>query len=184
VESAKAARLPRLAITAGGGVSSGEFRSLSASDVFWNLGANLLGPIYDGGRLKEQVVIETARQQEALAIFGQTALRAFQQVEETLAEETRLIDRLALVTTADAEQGEALRLSDLRFEAGVIDQVDLLAVQAQALNTRLAVLAIQTQRLTNRIDLHLALGGGFEVPPQADAPPAGDQNPPAPVKTP
>lgn len=184
VESAKAARLPRLAITAGGGVSSGEFRSLSASDVFWNLGANLLGPIYDGGRLKEQVVIETAKQQEALANFGQTALRAFQQVEETLAEETRLIDRLALVTTADTEQGEALRLSDLRFEAGVIDQVDLLAVQAQALNTRLAVLAIQTQRLTNRIDLHLALGGGFDVPPPAETTPPGDQNTPAPVKTP
>lgn len=168
VESAKAARLPRLAITANGGVASQGFSSLSASDVFWNLGANMLGPIYDGGRLKEQVVIETAKQQEALALFGKAALQAFQQVEETLAEEARLIDRLELVTAADTDQREAVHLADLRFQAGTIAQLDLLAVQAQALNTELAVLAIHTQRLTNRIDLHLALGGSFALP-AADA---------------
>jgi outer membrane protein TolC len=165
VESAKAARLPRLSITADAGSASRSFRDLSLDDVFWNVAANLMGPIFDGGRLKEQVVIETAKQQEALALYGKAALTAFQQVEQALAEEGRLLARVDLVAAADQDQREALRLATMRFDAGIIDQVALLVVQGQALNTRLADLAVRVERLTNRVDLHLALGGGFEPPP-------------------
>jgi outer membrane protein, multidrug efflux system len=167
VESAKAARLPRLSITADGGVASNGFKNLSLDDVFWNLAGNLMGPIFDGGRLKEQVIIETAKQQEALALYGKAALTAFQQVEQGLAEERRLLQRVALVGAADQDQREAMRLATMRFDAGTIDQVALLIVQGQALNTRLADLAVRVERLTNRVDLHLALGGGFEPPPAA-----------------
>jgi outer membrane protein TolC len=167
VESAKAARLPRLSITADGGVASNGFKNLSLDDVFWNLAGNLMGPIFDGGRLKEQVIIETAKQAEALALYGKTALTAFQQVEQGLAEERRLLQRVDLVAAADQDQREALRLATMRFDAGTIDQVALLIVQGQALNTRLADLAVRVERLTNRVDLHLALGGGFEPPPSA-----------------
>lgn len=165
VESAKAARLPKLALTAEGGFSSKSLRDINPEDLLWSIGANLAGPIFDGGRLKEQVVLETARQAEALANFGKAALTAFQQVEQALAEERRLAGRLDLVQAADREQGEAFRLARLRFDAGTIDQLTLLTVQGQALNTRLAALAVKVDRLTNRVDLHLALGGGFEPPP-------------------
>lgn len=167
VESAKAARLPRLSITANAGTASQSFRDLSLDDVFWNIAGNLMGPIFDGGRLKEQVIIETAKQEEALALYGKAALIAFQQVEQGLSEERRLLQRVALVDAADQDQREALRLATMRFEAGTIDQVALLVVQGQALNTRLADLAVRVERLTNRVDLHLALGGGFEPPPPA-----------------
>lgn len=174
VESAKAARLPRISITADGGLSSQEFRNLSLDDVFWNVAANMVGPIFDGGRLKEQVVIETARQEEALAQFGGTALKAFREVEEGLAEEVRLAERVALTQAAASEQDEAERLAKLRYDAGAIDQLTLLLVQGQALNARLAALAMRVERLSNRVDLHLALGGGFQAPPAApeDALPA------------
>ncbi len=165
VESAKAARLPRLSITADAGVVSDGFRNLSLDDAFWNLAGNLLGPIFDGGRLKEQVAIEDARQREALANFGGAALNAFRQVEQGLAEDRRLVDRVRLVTAADDDQREALRLATLRFAAGTIDQVSLITVQGNALNARLAALALRVEQLTNRVDLHLALGGGFAPPP-------------------
>jgi NodT family efflux transporter outer membrane factor (OMF) lipoprotein len=174
VESAKAARLPRLSISAEVGGSSQSLRNLSADDVFWNLAGNLMGPIYDGGRLKEQVAIETAKQAEALAQFGSTALNAFREVEESLSEEVRLADRLTLTETAASEQGKAEHLAKLRFDAGAIDQLALILVQGQALNARLAALAMRVERLTNRVNLHLALGGGFAAPPPTpeDAAPA------------
>lgn len=167
VESAKAARLPRLSITAEAGTVAENFRNLSLDDAFWNLAGNLMGPIFDGGRLKEQVNIENARQQEALALFGSAALTAFRQVEEGLAEDHRLLERTHLVAAADHDQREALRLAQLRFDAGTIDQVALVTVQGNALNARLSELAVRVQQLTNRIDLHLALGGGYELPPAA-----------------
>jgi outer membrane protein TolC len=173
VESAKAARLPRFAITADAGAVSQEFRSLSLNNAFWNLGANMLGPIFDGGRLKEQVVIETAKQNEALALYGKAALEAFRQVEQSLAESSRLVSRLALLSAAEKDQNEAERLTQARLDAGAIDQLSLILVQERALQARLARLAIQVEGLTNRVNLHLSLGGGFEAPP----PSADDRSP-------
>ncbi len=185
VESAKAARLPRLSITANGGAASQGFQDLSLDDVFWNVAANMVGPIFDGGRLKEQVVIETAKQNEALALFGGAALKAFREVEEALAEDARLIERVSLTETAAREQGEAERLATLRFDAGAIDQLALILVQTRTLDSRLAALAMKVERLSNRVDLHLALGGSFTVPPPTpeDALPASKIVPaPAPAR--
>lgn len=169
VESAKAARLPRLSITANAGQMSQEFRSMSLDSAFWNLGANLLGPIYSGGRLQEQVTIETAKQKEALALYGKSALEAFRQVETALAESRRLAQRLELLTAAEKAQNEAERLTQARLEAGAIDQLAVILIQERALQARLARLALQVEGLTNRVNLHLSLGGGFEPPtPTAD----------------
>lgn len=175
VESAKAARYPRFAITADAGTLSQDFKSMSLNDAFWNLGANMLGPIFDGGRLKEQVVIETAKQDEALALYGKAALEAFRQVETALTETRRLITRVDLLASAEKDQNEAERLTKERFDAGAIDQLTLILVQERALLARLASVAIQVEALTNRVNLHLALGGGYELPP----PTPQDQSPPS-----
>jgi outer membrane protein, multidrug efflux system len=175
VESAKAARLPRFSITADAGTLSQDFKSISLNDAFWNLGANMLGPIFDGGRLKEQVVIETAKQQEALALYSKAALEAFRQVEQALSESRRLVTRVDLLVAAERDQNEAERLTQIRFDTGAIDQLNLILVQERALQSRLARLAMQVEALSNRVNLHLSLGGGFEAPP----PTAEDQSPPS-----
>ncbi len=160
-ESAKAARLPRLSITADGGALADGFRNMALDDLFWNVGANFLGPIFDGGRLREQVEIADAKQREALALFGKAALQAFREVETTLTEGARLEIRRDLVAAADRDQTEALKLANMRLDEGLIDQVALLNVQSGTLNARLAALAVEVERLTNRVDLHLALGGDY-----------------------
>jgi outer membrane protein, multidrug efflux system len=175
VESAKAARYPRFAITANAGALSQDFQSMSLNDALWNVGANMLGPIFDGGRLKEQVVIETAKQDEALALYGKAALEAFRQVETALTESRRLVTRVDLLTAAEKDQNEAERLTRERFDAGAIDQLGLILVQERALKARLVRVAIEVEALTNRVNLHLALGGGFELPP----PTPEDQSPPS-----
>ena len=175
VESAKAARYPRFAITANAGALSQDFQSMSLNDALWNVGANMLGPIFDGGRLKEQVIIETAKQDEALALYGKAALEAFRQVETALTESRRLVTRVDLLTSAEKDQNEAERLTQARFDAGAIDQLLLILVQERALQARLERVAIQVEALTNRINLHLSLGGGFELPP----PTPEDQSPPS-----
>ena len=177
VESAKAARYPRFSITADGGALSQDFKSLSLDDALWNIGANMLGPIFDGGRLKEQVVIETAKQDEALALYGKAALEAFRQVETALTESRRLVTRVDLLASAEKDQNEAERLTQARFDAGAIDQLILILIQERALQARLASLAIQVEALTNRVNLHLSLGGSFELPP----PTPDDLSPPSKV---
>lgn len=165
VESAKAARLPRLSITATGGVASGDFQGINAQGAFWSLVGNFMGPIYDGGRLKEQVVIEQGKQQEALAAYAQTALQAFQQVENGLGTGARLAQRREQLATSVAARDQAVKAATAKRTIGQVGDDVVVAAQLEQLQTRALDLAVQHDQLTARVGLHLALGGGFEAPP-------------------
>jgi NodT family efflux transporter outer membrane factor (OMF) lipoprotein len=165
VESAKAARLPRLSLTAGGGVASGEFQGINAQGAFWSLAGNLLGPIYDGGRLKEQVVIEQGKQQEALAAYAQTALQAFQQVENGLGTGARLAQRRAQLATALTAREQAVKAATAKRTVGQVSDDVVIAATLDQLQTRALDLSVQHDQLATRVALHLALGGGFAAPP-------------------
>ena len=85
LEQAKAAQLPSLSLTSSvGGTSTALSGVLDSSNVAWQLGANLLAPIFDGGVRRAQVDIATAEQEQALAGYAQAALTAFQEVESAL----------------------------------------------------------------------------------------------------
>ena len=165
VESAKAARLPRLSITATGGLVSGEFQGINAQGAFWSLAGNLLGPIYDGGRLKEQVVIEKGKQQEALAAYAQTALQAFQQVENGLGTGARLAQRREQLGISLTARGQALKAATAKRTIGQVGDDAVVAATLDQLQTQALDLAIQHDQLGARVSLYLALGGGFEAPP-------------------
>ncbi len=78
LESARAARLPRIGLTAGTGNSSTDLNDvLQLGSGYWSVGANFFAPIYQGGALQAQVEIETAGQETALANYGMAALKAF-----------------------------------------------------------------------------------------------------------
>src|SRR5204863_648509 len=71
VGEAKAARLPRIALTAGGSnISSDVFVLKDRSNPAFSFGANLVAPIYQGGVLQAQVEIRTAEQKEAVADYA------------------------------------------------------------------------------------------------------------------
>ena len=167
-QSARAARLPRLALTGEiGGASSSLGSILNPSNVLWNLGGNLLAPIFDGGRLKAEVEISTAQQKQALAAYASTALTAFGEVETALANEQVLKMREERLRVVVDELAEAVRITDLRYQAGEIDLLSLNQVKKQYFTSRNDLLQVEVERLKQRINLHLALGGSFEAKPEA-----------------
>jgi outer membrane protein TolC len=131
---------------------------------FWQAGVDLLAPIFTGGALQAEVRIATAEQAAALAMFGQTALRAFSEVESTLAAEQLLADQQRYLESVLAQDSEALRLGRIRYTSGATDLLQVLQLQARQLDTRFDLIGIRTDRLANRVALHLALGGGFAPP--------------------
>jgi outer membrane protein TolC len=168
IQAAEAARLPRLALTAGGGRSTSELLRLASVPAgFWKAGIDLLLPLFTGGALRAEIDRATAEQQAALALFGQTALRAFAEVENALAGEQLLAEQEQHLTNVLAQDAEALRLGRLRYDAGATDLLHVLQLQARQLDTRLELIDLRADRLANRIALHLALGGGFVPPPPA-----------------
>ncbi|MCC7040261.1 MAG: efflux transporter outer membrane subunit [Burkholderiales bacterium] len=166
-EEAKAARLPRITLTASITTISSELFFLKSHDnPVWSLGAGLLQPIFLGGQLQGQVEVRTAEQQQAVAEYGRIGARAFAEVEESLSNGYALADREALLATAVRENARALDLAGVRYRVGV---GDLRAVQQQQLALHAAqvqLLRVQAERRVQRVNLHLALGGSFDAPSQ------------------
>jgi outer membrane protein TolC len=162
VEEAKAARLPRISLTAAVTSISSELFVLKERDnPVWSAGASLTAPLYTGGALTGQIEVRTAEQKQAIAEYGRVGARAFGEVESALSTAFALEEREAILGQSVIHNSRALELANVRYKVGV---GDLRAVQQQALAlhaARTALLRVQGERLVQRVNLHLALGGGF-----------------------
>lgn len=168
VEESKAARLPRISLTASAtSISSDLFVLTSHANPVIGIGATLLAPLFTGGALESQVEIRTAEQKLAVAEYGKVGQRAFGEVENALSSEFTLDARDALLRQAVAENERALEFANVRYRVG---SGDLRAVQQQQLAlyaARTALLRVQSEQLVQRVNLYLALGGGWETPQPA-----------------
>ncbi len=164
VEEAKAAKLPRISLTTGiNSISSEVFLLKERDNPVWSLGAGIVAPLFLGGQLQAQQDIRTAEQKQAIAEYGRVGARAFGEVENALAAEFNLDRREAILKQAVAENSRAVGLANVRYKVG---SGDLSAVQQQLLAlaaARAALLRVQSERLVQRVNLYLALGGGFDA---------------------
>jgi NodT family efflux transporter outer membrane factor (OMF) lipoprotein len=173
VEESKAARLPRISLSLSGTTVSSDLIVLqNHANPIWGLGLSLLAPIFSGGALQAQVEIRTAEQKLAIAEYGRIGARAFGEVENALSSEFTLDARAAVLQTAVTENARALELANVRYRVGV---GDLRAVQQQQLAlyaARTTLLRVQSEQLVQRVNLYLALGGGWSSETGAQSEPA------------
>lgn len=161
-EEAKAARLPRISLTAGvSSVSSELFVLKERDNPVWSVGATLLAPIFTGGGLQAQVDIRTAEQKAAIAEYGRIGARAFDEVEGALSASYNLERRVDVLARAVDANQRALGFARVRYDVGSGDQrgvqQQLLALQA----ARTSLARVQSERLIQRVNLYLSLGGDF-----------------------
>ncbi|MHC5063095.1 MAG: efflux transporter outer membrane subunit [Planctomycetota bacterium] len=159
---ASAARFPRIALTGGGGRASIEFHDLNDNDFrVWNIAGNLLAPIFEGGRLQADLDRNQALMLEAAELYSSFAQRAFSEVEIGLAIEDQLGRQEAFLREAADQSIAARDISEARYIQGLVDFLTVSDTQRSALTAESQWLELRRRRLDARIDLHLALGGGF-----------------------
>ena len=162
VAQARTALYPSLRLTGSAGSLSDEITDLLDSDFsVWSLAGSLLQPLFQGGRLRAGVELGEARYREAAQLYAQSVLRAFSEVESALAAELLLRQQAAALDGAAAEAAAGERLAQDRYRRGVGDYLAVLASQVQALDAASQLLTARRALLDTRVDLHLALGGGF-----------------------
>ena len=162
IGEAQAARLPRISLTAGiSSISSDVIVLQDRDNPAWGLGVNLLAPIYQGGALRAQVDIRTTEQKLAVAAYASAGQRAFGEVENALAAEFALNDREAILQANVRDNERALELAQAQFRVGSADRRAVEQRQLALQSARTSLLRVQTERLAQRVNLHLALGGDF-----------------------
>jgi NodT family efflux transporter outer membrane factor (OMF) lipoprotein len=154
---------PQLSLTASGGRLSADFDDLLDGDFsVWSIAGNLLQPIFQGGRLRANVDRTDALSREALERYAGALLNAYSEVESALAAEQRLVEREGHLAETARQLEAALRLAEERYRLGVGDYLTVLTSQSNLLNAESSLIDVRRSLLANRVDLHLALGGGFE----------------------
>lgn len=157
--------LPQISLTASGGTSSQEFDNLLDGDFsVWALAGNLAQPVFQGGRILANIDRSAALRGQAAANYRDTALRAFLEVETTLAAERFLRDEQARLVLAADEAAAAEILAWERYRNGTADFLSALDARRTADAARSRRIGVANLLLQNRIDLYLALGGDFSKP--------------------
>ena len=155
--------LPDFSLTANTGTSTNTLRTLLNGDFgVWGLVGNVVAPLWQGGRLRAEISRADARVAEVLASYVNTALVAYSEVETALAAEEYLADRVIHLTTSVEQARAAERLADERYRTGLDTYITVLDSQRSAFQAESQLIAARRLRLENRVDLYLALGGGFE----------------------
>ena len=164
ISQAKSELKPRFTLTSGTGTASNTLKDLLDNDVFvWNLIGGLTQPLFNNGRLKAGVKQNEALAAEAAATYESLMLTAYQEVESALAAENFLAGQETALEAATRQSQAARDLAEQRYRLGLADIITLLSSQRSALNAESQLLAVRRLRLENRVNLHLALGGGFRI---------------------
>jgi len=162
---AEALKFPSLSLTGSAGVS-GDLTDPSLATGFLNLGANLLGPIFNAGKNERRVEIEVARTEQLLNQYEQTILTAFREVDDaivaTYTYRSEYEARRQQVESAE----NAADLSWIRYEGGMTSYLEVLDLQRSQFSAELQASAALQQQLASVVQLYKALGGGWPVEPE------------------
>ena len=160
---AEAAWFPNIALTASAGYASPELSDLFQwSSRAWALGALASLPVFDGGRRKAGVQAAGAELEGALASYREQVLVAFKDVEDQLAALRLLTEQSEAQGRAVASASRTTSLSDTRYRAGYVSQLELLDAQRSELRNRREALQVRSARYQATVALVRALGGGWE----------------------
>lgn len=169
---AYAAYYPSLTLSASGGVQSSSIRRLVEwPSRFWSVGPSFSQTIYNGGLYRATINQYIATYNSDLAIYRQTVLTAFQQVEDQLAAVRILSKQITQEQDVVASAQAALQLELGRYETGLDPYIDVVALQTALLTNQQTLVSLHIDQMTDAVMLVEALGGGWDrsqLPTPAD----------------
>ena len=160
---ARAALFPSIGIGASAGWQSrGVTSLLNVSSTFWSLGLSALQPILNGGRNRAWLENARAAYEESAANYRESALLAFQQVEDALSSLNALSTASASQRQAVESATTALNIANARYSGGLVTYLDVITAQEQLLSNERLSTQLRGQRLVSSVLLVKALGGGWD----------------------
>ena len=161
IGAARAAFFPRITLTAGAGLMSGDLSNLfETSAKTWSFAPQVVLPIFDAGARRANFKVAKVDRDIATAEYEKAIQSAFREVSDSLSLRTRLMEQQeaqqALVNTLD----ETYRLSEARYKAGIDSYLSVLVAQRSLYGAQQALVSLRLARLSNLVTLYKVLGGG------------------------
>ena len=164
VEAARKSILPSLQLTTNASNSADTLRRvLDPNFLIYSIAASLSQSVYQGGTLNARTQAALDQNRAIIQDYATTALFAFREVEAALAEDHSLAQQ-QIFLEKEAKQtklAEKRALSDITLGIDGASFLEYLEAQRRSENASILLIQLKNQRLQNRIDLHLALGGDY-----------------------
>jgi outer membrane protein TolC len=161
IGAARAAFLPSVTLSASVGLTAKSLSKFFPATVLTDTALGLAQPILEGGRLQGQLDFDRAHVRELIATYRQTALTAFQDVEDALSAKRRLKALAAANLDAVTSARRSQALAEQQYKLGSADYLTVLNTQRTLFQAEDAYLQVRLQQFQAAISLFRALGGGF-----------------------
>lgn len=162
---AKAEYFPRISLTGLFGVESSDLSDLFKSGSrIWGAGAGVTQPIFNAGRIRNNVDFAESRQREALIAYERTIYQSLRDVEDALVAHRRSREALTEQSVAVRASRAALEAAESRYRSGLTTYLDVLDAQRTLLAAEVEESRVLLSQLVAIVQLYRALGGGWEMP--------------------
>lgn len=160
---AKALFYPTISLTGFfGGVSGDLTQFLGGDGAVWSLGAGLLQPVFQGGRIRRNLEAMQARYDAAVAEYQKAALNGYREVSNSLITIQKLADvrghqQIGVVALQDASD-----LARSRYDSGLASYLEILTADERLFAEQLLLAETRGAEFRARAELYRALGGGWQ----------------------
>lgn len=171
VSAARAAFLPRIALTGSWGTASAELDGLfKGGSHAWQFAPTISLPIFDGGQRQANLNLQAVRQNMAVVQYEKTIETAMREVLDALSSRTTLEEQVMVLTEQRGALKERSRLALLRYDQGASPYLDVLDAERDLLSAEQQLVQGREALLSAQVALYAALGGGYSDPDQSGMP--------------
>jgi len=142
------------------GISAGDW--FDDGSRFWSLGPTAQWNIFDAGRIRANIKVQDARQEQALENYEKTVLASFEDVENALVGYAKEQVRLRSLEDAVKSSRESLRLANQLYANGLANFINVLDAERTLYQAQDQLVQSRRSVSANLIALYKALGGGWE----------------------
>lgn len=155
---------PRFSLTGAFGLQSADLSDLpEGGSRFFSIGPALRWPIFSGGRIRANIAVQNAREEQALVVYEQTLLLSLEEVENALVAYAREQNRREFLKEAAAANRRAVEIANELFIRGLANFLDVLEAQRALFASESALDQSDAAVSADLVALYKALGGGWEV---------------------
>ncbi len=160
---------PRISLTGNVGTQGNKFGALDNwSNRFWSIGPSATWNVFSTGRVRSNIEVQRALEEQSLITYRQTVLNALQEVENALIASAKEQEHYQALTQAVTANRRAVDLATKLYTQGQTDFLNVLQAQGSLYLSETA-LALSARTLsTNLVALFKALGGGWTPAPPSE----------------
>jgi NodT family efflux transporter outer membrane factor (OMF) lipoprotein len=135
------------------------------SNSFWSMGPSVSWPVFDAGRIRANIAVQDALQEQALIAYERAVLTALKDVETALVAYAKEQEHRRALADAVTANRKAVDLAMLLYVQGKTDFLNVVSAQRALYVSEDAWVQSSRTVATNLIALYKALGGGWENEP-------------------